>query len=603
MKSIKLKAFVAFIVTAKLVQAQTDSLQLNDVTIVGNRLQSSLRSTNLSSTVLTKSTLKSLSGSVPADWLGTVSGVDIRQRGPFGVQTDMGIRGGSFDQSLVLLNGLKLNDPQTGHHMFNLPLTTDAIEQIDVVKIAASRMYGIGALTGAVNFITKVPTQNQVYLNGFGGDFGLYGLQAGVALNKKTSGTHVAYSRSQSDGYSRNTDFKMDNLFLQQTVKGKKYTLNAIGGYTDRSFGATGFYVKNSNEYETIQTAFGGLIYEVKLGKLNIKTQGYYRYNQDHYIYIRSNPSVFQNRHFSQVGGAEVHATYKNFLGETGVGVDVRREYLKSNNLGDRRRDILGAFLEHRFKLINNRLTITPGVYVNQITDNKLAFFPGIDGGFAATKNIHLFASISKGMRLPTYTDLYYKGPNNIGNPNLKAEEATSSEVGAKYFGKGFNASVAGFHRNSTNLIDWARTDDTQKWQPLNVNHVVFKGIESNLSLQFKGMLSQVQIGYTYIDANIKQSEGYQSTYALTNLRHQVTGTVQIKWYKNITQSITVRHINRVTLTDYTLVDSKLAYAFKYGRVYTDVSNIFNADYTEAGFVTMPGRWFKLGVDLKLNFK
>ena len=96
--------------------------------------------------------------------------------------------------------------------MFNLPLTTDAIEQIDVVKTAASRMYGIGALTGAVNFITKVPTQNQVYVNGFGGDFGLYGLQAGVAFNKKTSGTHVAYSRSQSDGYSRNTDFKMRQI-------------------------------------------------------------------------------------------------------------------------------------------------------------------------------------------------------------------------------------------------------------------------------------------------------------------------------------------------------------------------------------------------------
>ncbi len=585
------------------VQAQIDSLQLSDVTIVSNRLQSSLRTTNLSTTVLIKPTLKALSGSVPADWLGTVSGVDIRQRGPVGVQTDMGIRGGSFDQSLVLLNGLKLSDPQTGHHMFNLPLTSEAIEQVDVVKTAASRLYGINALTGAVNFITKVPTQNQVYLNTFGGDFGLYGLQTGVAFHKGIHGTHVSFSRSQSNGYSRNTDFKIGNLFLQHTIKGKKYTLNAMGGYTDRGFGATGFYVKNSNEFESIQTAFGGLVYEVKLGKLNIKAQGYYRYNQDRYIYIRSNPNVYLNRHFSQVGGVEAHATYTSILGETGFGVDVRREYLKSNNLGDRKRDILGVFVEHRFKLLNNRLTVTPGVYMNQITDTKLAFFPGADVGFAASKHVQLFASVSKGMRLPTYTDLYYRGPNNIGNPNLKAEEATSSELGTKYFGKIISGSVAAFYRNSTNLIDWARTDATQKWQPLNLNHVVFKGIETNLSVSLKGLLKQAQVGYTYIDASIKQSEGYQSTYALTNLRHQVTGVLNFKWYKNITQSITVRHINRVTLTDYTLFDTKLAYTFKYGRVYTDISNVFDVKYTEAGYVPMPGRWFKIGLDLKLNFK
>lgn len=603
MRTLKIGSLVAVMSLGQLAHAQLDTVQLQDVTIVSNRLQHTVRSLNLSSSVLTKNQIQRLSGSVPADWLGTISGVDIRQRGPIGVQTDMSIRGGSFDQSLVMLNGLKLNDPQTGHHMFNLPITTEAIAQIDIVKTAASRLYGINALTGAVNFVTKVPIQNQVYLQGFGGDFGLYGVQVGAAYTNKKVATHLSYGKTHSNGYSRNTDFTIHNLFLQQTITRKKSTMDVIGGYTDRRFGATGFYVLNSNEFESVQTAFGGLIHEVKWGQLSIKSQAYYRYNQDHYVYIRSNPKVYQNFHYSTVAGAEIHATYKSSVGESGVGIDTRKENLDSKTLGYRNRTILGAFAEHRFKFKQNRISFTPGIYLNYITNAEVSVFPGVDAGFAVTRKMQLKGSISKGMRLPTYTDLYYKGPSNVGNPNLKIEEAISSEVGVSYYEKKWQASITVFNRNSKNLIDWAKTVDSLPWQPQNVNQVVFRGFESNVTYKLNNLIEQLNLGYTFIDANIKQVEGYKSTYALTNLRHQVTGTVYITWYKKLTQTFTVRHINRVTLPDYTLVDSKLSYAFKYGRVYTEITNLFNVRYKEAGFVTMPGRWFRVGIDLKLNFK
>ena len=582
--------------------AQVDSVSLDDVIISSNRINRSLNQSAQSVNVLLKKEIISLPGIAPAEWLSNIGGVDIRQRGPVGIQADLGIRGGSFDQSLVLLNGMKLSDPQTGHHTFNLPFTSAAIEQIEVTKTTASRLYGINALTGAVNFVTKVPDKNMVYLGASVGDFGLYSLQTGAAFTRKKVGQHVSYSKSISNGYSRNTDFDMSQLFYQATIKGKKSSINVIGGYTDRAFGAAGFYVLNSSEYEHLKTAFGGIQYQVRWNKLTIKAQSYYRYNQDHYVFLRDNPQVFQNRHFSHVAGAEIHATYTSNLGVTGIGIDKRIEQLKSNNLGSRERSINGLFAEHRFSFMRNKILLTPGVYMNQWNGGEIALFPGVDASFFVIPNLILFASADKGMRLPTYTDLYYQGPSNIGNADLKAEEAFSTEVGIKYRRSNHFMSFALFNRSSTNLIDWARTDASQKWKPQNVNQVLFRGIEANIGLQLKYLLRRVSIGYNYIDANINQSENYLSRYVLTHIRHQITGNATFNWWKQLQQTITVRHIDRVTLADYTLVDTKLMYQFKRFSTFAEATNVFNVNYLEAGFVNMPGRWFRLGFLYEFNY-
>jgi vitamin B12 transporter len=584
-------------------QAQTDTSSIPDITISGNRLQSKLSYTPKSTSVISKADMKLLPGQTPNDWLSTVSGVDIRQRGPIGVQADPGIRGGSFDQSLILLNGMKLNDPQTGHHTLNLPLTNEAIEQIEVIKTSSSRIYGINALTGSINFVTKVPEKNMVYLGGFGGDFGLYGAQGGVAFHAGNTGQHISFAHSRSDGYKPNTDFKINQLFYQLTVKAGKGNLNITGGYTTRDFGATGFYVANSQEFEATQTAFAGTQYELKLNRWKLKAQVYYRYNQDDYTYIRSNPAFFQNHHFSHVAGAEFHTTYTSALGETGFGIDTRTEQINSSNLGERERNIGGAFAEHRFALLQGKLTISPGFYANVYSGNQTAVFPGIDAAYRFKPSWVVFASADKGMRLPTFTDLYYNGPSNIGNPSLKAEEAVTTEAGIKFTNSNTHVSLAGFNRQSNNLIDWARTDATQKWQPLNVNNVTFRGIETTVSRSFLHILKQLSVSYTFIDANFNQPESYTSRYTLSNIRHQLIGIAKINWFRSLNHTITVRHIERVGMNDYTLVDSKLGYTFGNRlTVYTDVSNIFDTDYVEAGYVTMPGRWFKVGFDIKLNY-
>lgn len=585
------------------VYSQNQRDTLTEVTISENRIESKIHSTGRNVLVWSKKDLQASVGQTPNDWLGFTPGVDIRQRGPVGVQADIGIRGGSFDQTLVLLNGMKLSDPQTGHHLMNLPITNEAIEQIEVVKGGASRMYGINALTGSVNFITKVPESNMVYGGGFGGDFGLYGLHAGVTLHHSKLGQHLSYARTGSDGYKPNTDFTQNQLFYQATYQQKNGKLHLIGGLTTRDFGAAGFYVANSTEYEQTQTAFGGIQYEWKWRSWKVKPQVYYRYNDDAYVFKRENPSFFRNQHYSHTLSAELHVSYTSALGVTGFGADTRSEELASNNLGAQTRNISGFFIEHRLALFQQRLLITPGMYATFYTGNQQALFPGIDASYRIYKHWVLFASADKGMRLPTFTDMYYKGPNNIGNPELKAEEAISTEAGLRYANVNWAASASVFRRQSDNLIDWARKEAAQKWQPLNLNEVIYSGFDVAIRKSFRGILQQTMLGYTFIDAHFNLPEQYTSRYTLTHIRHQVIGSLRFNWFKKCYQTLVVRHINRTAMTDYTLIDTKVSYDWAGFSVYVDISNILNTKYMEAGYVTMPGTWTKIGFNFKLNYR
>jgi vitamin B12 transporter len=350
MKKILILGIAVF--ASYLSNAQTDSISLTETVISDNRIQTQFSQFGKSLQLLNKKEIKLLPGKNMADYLSTVSGIDVRQRGPEGVQADIGIRGGNFDQSLLLLNNIKLNDPQTGHHNMNLPFTAEALDHIEVIKSAASRLYGINALSGAINFITKVPEKNTIHAGYYAGDFGLNGANIGASFHQNNLAQYLSYNRSSSNGYIPNTDFKNENLFYQATYVKAKSRFNLFGAYSSRNFGAHGFYVSNSNEYEQLKTAFGAFQYTYNKTNFRFTGQGYFKYNQDHYVYVRSNPSNYENFHYTHTQGLELHGAYPSKFGETGFGVDARIEQLNSNRLKDEngvgihQRNITGLFVE-----------------------------------------------------------------------------------------------------------------------------------------------------------------------------------------------------------------------------------------------------------------
>ncbi|MEQ9438887.1 MAG: TonB-dependent receptor [Cyclobacteriaceae bacterium] len=593
-------------------QDSTRTIELANVIISENRMQTPFSESARSIHVITRETIETSPAQSINELLSYVPGVDIRQRGPAGVQADLRIRGGTFEQVLVLVNGVKMSDPQTGHHLLNLPLDRNNIERIEVLKGPGARVYGQNAFAGAINIVTKVPENQLINAGVYGGDFGTWGGHAGIALPGKQYGQYLSVSHDRSDGYRANADYETTNLFYQSYAKLSGGTLNIMGGHTMRDFGASGFYVAESEEYEEVRTSLISVDYDTKIQQWSFRPRLYWRRNHDNYVFIRSNPSAFNNIHTTHVVGTEMNATRQNTWGLTGLGVEFRNERINSDNfsggmqspaLGKWQRSIFGFFAEHRFYFFD-RLDVTPGLYANWYSDYGWNLFPGLDASYEITTEWKAFANAGRSFRIPTYTDLYYNGPSNVGNDQLQPEKAWTYEGGIKYFGSHIWGQLSYFYRDGFQLIDWVRSNADQPWQPQNFYNVATQGVETEISGQFskESWVKTASVSYTYLNADLGNTEGVESRYVLDHLNHQFIASLTHKVWKNIHHSARLRYLDRMSQADYWVLDSRLYFQTNQWYVFAEATNLTNTEYTEAGYVPMPGRWFRLGTNVTLPY-
>ncbi len=609
---LKLLTGVIFLNNILFVNAQqVDSLStiLEEIVISENRLATHFFETARNIEVLNKKDLNELPVQSLPDALNYLPGIDVRQRGPMGVQADLSIRGSTFEQTLVLLNGVRLSDPQTGHHMLNLPIGFDNIEEIVVLKGPAARIYGQNAFAGAINIVTKVPDKRALYLSGFGGDFGTYNANVSLALPSDKYGQFISVSRNASDGYRQNTDYFINNFFYQSELFafGGKFDIQA--GYTDREFGANGFYASPAatQQWEAIQTSLTSISYEKKVNNITVKPRIFWRRNKDQYQFVRGQPEIYENFHTTNVIGSEIHTTIETKAGTTGLGIEFRNEDIESTNLGNWNRDNLGIFTEHKLNI--GKLSLTPGVYLNWFSDFGWSAFPGLDASYKFTNNLRGFANVGRSFRIPTYTDLYYVDPANLGNPELSAEAALSYEVGFKYYKKGLYLQASYFDRTTDNQIDWVKTNEDDPWQPQNFSEQKTIGVDFSVEMDFIQVLNpasfvrKISLAYTYLNATLEGREEFISRYVLENLNHQFIGGLNHKIAGNFSHQLQVRFVDRVSLADYWLFDSRLNWQNDNGSIqaYVEASNLFDKNYTEVNLVPMPGRWVRVGAKFRID--
>jgi len=590
--------------------AQVDtSYNLPGVVIKENRLELPFSEVSRTVNVLTAEQIERLPVQSVNELLLYVAGVDVRQRGANGVQADVSIRGGTFDQTLVLVNGIKMNDPQTGHHMMNLPVDLENVERIEVLKGPGARIYGQNAFAGAINIVTKTPEEQFFKIAAQGGQHTLGGIQFSAAFPKGDFSQYVSFSKDFSEGYRYNTDYDITNLFYQNSYERDGHKLSFMAGYTDRRFGANGFYASPDarDQYEEVQTSIAALNYEYEAGNWRLNPRLFWRRNQDEYIFVRRNPSIYRNMHIGNTVGVEMHASNKNALGTTGVGLEAASVSLRSNILGHRQRLRASLFLEHRFSLMDGLLDVTPGLSVNHFSDFDTKIFPGIDLGMRVNEQLKLFANAGYTYRVPTFTDLYYEDPANLGNPNLQPEQAFAYEAGAKLNFRGANVQASYFFRRGFDLIDWAREADTLQWQPFNLSEVDAQGVELNgevflpVFLDANTVLRRLRLGYTYIDAELLENEGVNSRYALENLDHQLVAGAEYRIGSRLFHSVMFRYTSRVSMDDYYLVDTKLQYRHGQLQIFAEASNLLDVTYRETNLVTMPGRWVRAGFSYRFE--
>ena len=586
-------------------QAQENPEKLEEVMITAGRIDLAFSKNSRTIQIISSEEIENSGANNVADLLQQVTGVDIRRRGTGGSQADLYIRGGSFDQTLLLIDGIKVEDAQTGHHTLNLALPIEVIERIEIIKGPAARVYGQNAFTGAVNIVTKDVIQNEVSVGLEAGSYEQKNASVTVSSNLEKSAHIVNYTRQLSDGYRYNTDYDNQQYFIKSRFETESLPIEMIAAFSDRKFGANGFYASPEaiDQYEETQASLLGFSTLIEKGNLSLKPRVYWRRNEDEYIFLRQDPSVYRNLHISNKVGAEVNASYTSNLGVTGFGVDMAKVFLSSNNLGDRERFMTTVFLEHRFTMLDDRLDITPGVAVNYFSDFKFHAFPGVDLGYQLADNWRAYGNLGYTYRIPTYTDLYYTSPNTIGNENLEPEEAISEEIGLKYLSSQIQFSVALFNRDSRNLIDYVKENEEDLWQAANVQDVNSKGLEANLSYGYriKDHRQNIDLGYTYLKDDVKDPGLDFSQYSINSLKHHFTAAYTSQFIKNLSHTLIYKYAERTSGDSYGIVDANISLNLDRFEIYATANNIFNTEYTETNLVPMPGRNFLFG--LTYNFK
>lgn len=579
--------------------------KLDEVLITSSRIDIPFSENSRTITVITAKQIELSGVTNISDLLQQFAGIDIRRRGTVGMQSDLYIRGGSFDQTLLLIDGIKVEDSQTGHHTMNMALPIEVIERIEIIKGPAARIFGQNAFTGAINIVTKKRSDN---VNALGYQLGSFGQQNVTGtLGKEFENSSVIghASVNTSDGYRYNTDFQNQNYFLKGSINKNKNPIDAIAYFTERKFGANGFYASPSaiNQYEETQTSLVGVSTIFSTGKFKIKPRVYWRRNQDMYVFVRDNPAIYRNLHITNKIGAEINTSYESELGITGFGMDVAKVYLRSNNLGNREREMINLFLEHKFSFMKDKLDVTPGIAVNYFSDFKFHAFPGIDIGYALNERFKIYANAGYTYRIPTYTDLFYSDPTTLGNENLDPEEAISQELGLKYFSSDISASFAFFNRDSDNLIDYVKENEDDLWQATNIRDLNTIGFELNGSynFSFSGFDQKINIGYTFIEDEVKELDINFSRYSINSLRHHLTTTLNTQFIDNLVQAITIKHAERTSGDTYTVVDATLTLQINDLEISAIANNIFNTAYTETNLVPMPKG--NLLFSLKYRFK
>jgi iron complex outermembrane receptor protein len=614
------------------------ALYLNEVVINASRTKI-FTGTGRKVDIIDKTIIEETSVRSIGDILDNVPGLDARQRGTDGVQTDLSIRGGSFDQVMVMLNGINITDPQTGHHNLNIPLDLTDVSRIEILQGSAARLYGTNAFSGAINILTGENSKNELSIRNSIGSYGFISRNISGNYNSGTYQTFISVSQKESDGYIGNTDFDISSLFMQSKYRTKKSgTFNLQLSSQIKAFGANSFYSSlYPDQFENTKTFFSSVGWNRKLNNLELNLHTYWRKHYDRFELFRDLVGAERytwykdhNYHMTDVSGGKFSLTNNWVAGTTTIGVELRNEHIYSNVLGkdmdyevavpfeknknfskEDNRLLSTLYFDHRLQ--KTRINASAGAGLTYTEQFGILYNSGIDIGFEITDPSRIFVALNSAVRLPTFTDLYYQSATQISNPDLQPEKSVTLELGYELEPDNWSFSATTFYRIGQNIIDWVKIPEAVKWESRNWTGINTFGAELLISYQpLFSPIKSVLLSYSFLDMD-KESGGLDSKYALDyqknkinlEIRHTIISTLSANWtFTYIDRSGDYSDFltnERITYSPYILINTRFSWERTEFTVFSDINNVLNQHYSDFGGLEQPGINFNLGIKIKIT--
>ena len=575
-----------------------DLYQFPPVYVSATRIPRELAALGRRVVVLDSAAIAERAATSITDLLISLPGFHPRTRGPFGVQTDLEMAGATFSQVLLLVDGMRVNDPQTGHHNLNLPLRPEDLERVEVLYGAGSSVHGPDAFGGVINLVPRRhPARHLELASRWGrsldaGRVVAVGSEATLRYgwNGARGSLSFAAGKDRSGGYREETDFDIDRLFLSARFAVAGGQLRLHSGVEDKGFGANDFYAPYPSREWTRAWLYGAQFQHPLQSDRDLIVRAYYRRHRDRFVLTVADPSLYENRHLSELATLEsyldLHRGDSSYLI---LGGEVIREGIDSSNLGDHVRYRGALFTE--YSSLFGRFGLGAGARLDRSRSYPREISPSLRLSYALP-SAQLYAAVGRAFRAPSFTEFYYRDPANVGNPDLKAERAWSLETGLAFQPRrSLRAQTALFVRFENDLVDYVRAVDTPPWTARNLGRVRTLGVQMDLSYNGWQRL-HFDLGYTWHHKTRVLASGYESKYVFTHPRHLLLVGLFHPLVAGFTSRWQFTFRESYRGDDYALADLVLSRRFGHGRVQGRIRNLTDKRYETVAGVPMPGRWF-----------
>jgi iron complex outermembrane receptor protein len=546
-------------------------------------------------TVFTREDLERLGLTSVIDALRLAAGVDARARGPRDAQTDFSIRGATFGQSLVLVDGLRLNDSQSGHHNGDIPMALAGTDRIEVVNGPTSAVHGADGLGGAINVITREDAHAIASVTA--GQFGYVSTQASASgFGLPDTWTLTGWA-GRSGGYATARtadvgDFAQGGAALRgRPMRGLTFDVR----HQRKAFGANGFYGASPSKEWTDQT-IGAATFRGIAGDWITEVRGLYRNHGDHFRWDVFRPGFAENRHRTHATDVTLTAQHDLSGGRrVTLGSGGGNDWIRSSNLGDRQYTRVHAFGEIQAPLADRTL-VQAGLRFDSYSRFGRAWSPSAAVSSWLTDRLRVRASTGFAFRIPTFTELYYRDPAHMASAELAPEQGWTLDGGVDWMHDGWVLSVSPFIRWDEDVIDWIRERPEDLWQTTNVRDVTTRGAEMSVSRHWGSAL--LRASYTVLDVDAPALT-LLSKYVLEYARHSAGVSVAAPLGGGYRFAVNVDHRARYGGETYQLVSARFSRVFGRADLFFDASNLLDQDYVEIPGVIMPGRWISAGITIR----